>query len=198
MRDEVLEDHLLQMAVARVHARERLERGDALVLRLADPDQDAARERDLELARGLDRPKPRSRVLGRRAGVNRLHEPFRDRLEHQAHGRVHLAKTRQLLRVEHPEVRVREHPALERALTCPDDVRGEVVVPVLGEAPRDLRVELGLLAGEHEQLLAAAPGCVVEQALDLVRRVQMRLMCRERAVLAVAAAGTRQRQRVVP
>ena len=34
----------------------------------------------------------------------------------------------------------------------------------------------------------AAPGRVVEQALDLVGRVQMRLMRRERAVLAVALA----------
>src|SRR3954470_8256897 len=62
----------------------------------------------------------------------------------------------------------------------------------------DLRVDFGLLAGQHEQLLGAAPQRVLEHALDLVRRVQMRLAGGERAVLAVALARPRQRDRVVP
>src|SRR5215207_9180412 len=50
------------------------------------------------------------------------------------------------------------------------------------QAPYDLGVDLGLLAGQHEQLLGAPARGVVEQALDLVRRVQMRPVRRERAV----------------
>ena len=42
-----------------------------------------------------------------------------------------------------------------------------------------------------------APGRAVEDLQHLVGRVQMRLVGRERAVLAVAAAGSRQRQREV-
>ena len=53
--DEVLEDHLLDVAVALVDLGQRLERGDPLLLGLADPDEDPARERDPQLAGRLDR-----------------------------------------------------------------------------------------------------------------------------------------------
>ena len=100
-------------------------------------------------------------------------------------------------RREHAEVRVRQDAALERPLAGPDDVGGEVLVPVLREPRRDLGVDLGPLAGQHEQLLGVAPLGLVELPLDLLGRVEVRLMGRERAVLAVALAGPRQRQRVV-
>ena len=61
----------------------------------------------------------------------------------------------------------------------------------------DLGVDLGLLAGEDEQLLGPAPRRVVEQLLDLVGRIQMGPVRRERAVLAVALARPRQRDREV-
>ena len=104
------------------------------------------------------------RVLGRRAGVHGLHQALGDRLEHQAHRRVHLAQPLEVVAVEHAEVRVRQQPALERPLARPDHVGGEVLVAVLAQAPRDLGVHLGPLAGQHEQLLAAAAGGVVEHA----------------------------------
>ena len=47
---EVLDDHLLQVAVALVERAERLERFEPLGARLADPDQDPAREGDPQLA----------------------------------------------------------------------------------------------------------------------------------------------------
>ena len=65
VRDEVLEDDLLDVLVA----RERLQRRHPVVLGLADADQDAAREGDLQLAGGPDRLQPHRRVLGRRALV---------------------------------------------------------------------------------------------------------------------------------
>src|ERR671921_206656 len=60
-----------------------------------------------------------------------------------------------------------------------------------------LGVDLGLLARQHEQLLRAAPRRLVEQPLDLVGRVQVRPVRRERAVLAVAPARPREREREV-
>ena len=60
VRDEVLQDHLLEVAVAAVDLGERLERRDPLFLGLADPDQDSAGERDPQLAGGLDRLQPRA------------------------------------------------------------------------------------------------------------------------------------------
>ena len=109
VRDEVLEDHLLDVPVPRVHRGERLERGDALLLGLADADEDPARERDPQLAGGLDRRQPPGRMLGRRAGVHGLHQPLRHRLQHQPHRGVHLAQPREVVAVEHAEVRVRQH-----------------------------------------------------------------------------------------
>ena len=50
VRYVVLEDHLLEVAVAGMHGCERLERGGALLLGFADPDEDSAGEGDLELA----------------------------------------------------------------------------------------------------------------------------------------------------
>ena len=85
-----------------------------------------------------------------------------------------------------------QQAALERALARPHDVGGEVLVAVLGQARGDARVDLGLLAGQHEQLLDLALGRAVEDLQHLLRRVQMRLVSGERAVLAVAATRARQ------
>jgi hypothetical protein len=130
--------------------------------------------------------------------MDRLHEALGDRLQHQAHRGVHLAQSHKLIAVEHAEVRVREHAALERALAGPDHVRGEVCVAVPGEPFRHLWVDVGLLTREHQQLLASTPGSVVQEPLDLLGRVEVRPVRGERAVLAVAAARTRERQCVVP
>ena len=92
---------------------------------------------------------------------------------------------------------MRQHPPLQRPLAGPDDVGGEVLVAPLGQARGDLGVDLGPLAGEDEQLLRVAFERLVEAALDLIGRVDMRPMRRERAVLAVALAGARKRERVV-
>ena len=84
VRDEVLQDDLLQVAVLGVHRGERLERRDALVLGLADPDEDPAREGNPQLAGRADRGQAPLGVLRRRplvsdeAGVDGLeHEPLR-------------------------------------------------------------------------------------------------------------------------
>ena len=95
MRDEVLEDDLLEVAVLGVHGGQRLQRGDALVLGLADPDEDPARERDPQLARRADRLQAPGGVLGRRALVD--DEVGVDRLQHQPLRGGHLAQPRQVL-----------------------------------------------------------------------------------------------------
>ena len=66
---EVLHDHLLQVTVPRVHRSQRPQRLEPLGARLADPDQDPARERDPQLARPLDRLEPPFRQLVRRGPV---------------------------------------------------------------------------------------------------------------------------------
>ena len=84
--------------------------------RLADADEDPARERDPQLAGGADRLQPPRRVLGRRALVG--DEVGVDRLEHQPLRGGHLAQPREVVARQHAEVRVRQQPALERALAA--------------------------------------------------------------------------------
>ena len=131
----------------------------------------------------------RSRVLGRRTRVHGLHQPLGDRLEHQALRSGDLSQAGEVLAAEDAEVGVRQDAALERALAGPDHVRGEVLVAVLGEPRLDPGVDLGLLAGQHEQLLdPMALGRLVEDLEHLVGVVQVRLVGLERAVLAIALA----------
>src|SRR6185436_98985 len=60
-----------------------------------------------------------------------------------------------------------------------------------------LRVVVGRLARQDQQILDVAARRAVEDPLDLVGFVQVRLVRRERAVLAVAPAGPGERQREV-
>ena len=197
VRDEVLEDDLLDVAVARMRGGERLQRRDPLLLRLPDPDEDPAGERDAQLAGCVDGGEPELRVLRRRARVDGLHQPLGDRLEHQPLRRGDLTQPGEVVTLEHAEVRVRQQPALERALARPRHIGREVGVAVLGEELSDARVHLGPLARQDEQLLDVALRGAVQQLLDLVGRPQVRLVRGERAVLAVAPAGPRERQRQV-
>ena len=92
---------------------------------------------------------------------------------------------------------MRQQPALQRALAAPDARRRRSRRTRARRAARGPRGGGRVVAGEHQQLLHAAARGVVEQGLDLVGRVQVRLMRRERAVLAVADARPRERQRDV-
>ena len=87
---------------------------------------------------------------------------------------------------------MRQKPPVERALARPDHVRDEVLVTELVQPPCDLRVDLGPLAGENQKLLGSPAHGLVEPLFHLLGLVQVRAVGRERAVLAVAAAGARQ------
>ena len=191
VRDEVLQDDLLQVA----EAGERLERRHAVLLGLPDADQDAAGERDLQLVGGAQRLQPQRGILRRRGLVH--DEVGAQRLQHQALAGRHLAQPRQVVAAQRPEVGVRQQPALERALAAPGDVGDEVREPERGEPVAHACVMARLVAGQHQQLLDVAPRGAVEQPLDLLGLVQVRAVRRERAVLAMRHAGARQRQRDV-
>jgi hypothetical protein len=191
MRHEVLEDDLLQV----VEPGERLQRRHPVRLGLPDADEDAARERDLELLRRPQRAEPQRRILGRRCLMG--DEVRAQRLDHQSLTGGHLAQTGEVVAAERAEVRVREQPALERPLAAPRDVGDEVVEAQLREPLPHAGVVGGIVACEDEELLDVAPHGAVEQPLDLVGRVQVRLMGGERAVLAVRDARARERQRDV-
>ncbi len=130
VRHEVLQDDLLDVAVLGVQRGEGLQRLEALLLGLADPDEDSAGEGDFQLARDADRLQALLRVLARRAGVDGVHQPLGDRLEHQSLRGGHLAQPREVLALEHAQVGVWQQAPLERALARPCDIRGEVLMAV--------------------------------------------------------------------
>ena len=170
---------------------------DALLGRLADPDEDPARERDLQLAGGADRVEPLRRVLGRRALVH--DQVGVDRLEHQPLRRGHLAQPRQLV-ARRP--RRCSCAAASRARAPRSHAQatydGEVLVPVLAQprarprrSPRASR-----RSGRAAPSRRAAPR---RRAASRPRPARTGApVRRERAVLAVALARPRQRQREVP
>ena len=114
LRPEVLDDHLLDVAVPLVELADREQRLESLRSRLADPDQDPSRERDLELAREGDRLEPARRQLVRRAVVRHplRREPVGRGLEHDPHRRAHLAQRDQLVPADHAGIEVREQAGL--------------------------------------------------------------------------------------
>ena len=198
VRDEVLEDHLLDVAVAAVDLGQRLERRDPLLLGLADPDEDPARERDPQLAGGLDRlpGAPRGCFVGDPAWTVSISRSLTDSSISPCEAVTSRRRARSSARAT-PMFVCGSIPRSSARSQAQADVGGEVLVAPRAQPLGDDRVDLGPLAGQHQQLLDVPPQRLVEAPLDLVRGVDVRLVGRERAVLAVAPAGPRQRQRQV-
>jgi hypothetical protein len=124
--NEVLQDHLLQVPVLRVHRGQRLQRGHAVVLALADANQDPARERDAQLAGlGVHAQAHLGILVGAvvvRAAL--LAQSLARALEHQAERGVALAQLLHLGGGEDAGVAVRKDPAGERQLARLDEIFG--------------------------------------------------------------------------
>ena len=148
---EVLEDHLLDMAMATVHAGERVQGGEAVGLVLPDPDEDPAGEGNPQLPGRLDHLQADGGALGRGTLVSR--QVVAQRLEHQPLRGGHLPQAQEVLAIDHADVGVREQPAPKRALAGPGHVAGEVRVAPPGEHLGDARVDLRALPGQNEELL---------------------------------------------
>ncbi len=167
LRAEVLDDHLAQVAVPIGERRQGDERLDPLGPRLADPDQDPAREGNRELAREPDRLETARGSLVRRGPVRAATrgEPLRGRLEHDPHRRCDGSQRDQLVAGHHPRVQVRQQPRLVE-----DPLRAASEVLERGPAPerrellaRDAVASLGTVAQGEERLGAT---CFLPRAGD--------------------------------
>ncbi len=107
---EVLDDHLLHVAVAGVGSGDRLQRVDPVLAVLADPDQDARRERDPQLARPFQRGEAAGGQLVRRAAMAR--QVLAQALDHHALRDGDALQELQLLARDGAGVGVREQPGL--------------------------------------------------------------------------------------
>ena len=119
------------------------------------------------------------------------------RFEHQTLRCRHCAQPLQILARHDADVGVRQQPPLQGSLAGPDDIGREVFVAKLFELRGDAFNGLWPLAGKDQQLLRVAPHRLLDEAIYFVRRVQVRLVRLEGAVLAVALAAARKREREV-
>ena len=198
---EVLHDHLLQVAVPLVQLAQGLERLDPLRPRLADPDQDPARERDPQLAGQVDRLQAAGGLLVRRGPVRAAlrGEPLGDRLEHDPHRGRDRPQRDQLVAAHHARIQVRQQAGLlEDELRDAAEVLDRRLAAERRElGPRDLVAQLRLVAEREERLRAAGrrAGARDREHLGLgqVRPLAAPWRARERAVAADVAAERRQR-----
>ena len=114
LRAEVLHDHLAEVPVLVTQRPQREEGVESLLARLADADQDAAREGDRELPGKTDRLEPHGRHLVRRSPMRpaALGEPIGDGLEHDAHRGRDGTKEFQLGAAHHARIEMRQQPCL--------------------------------------------------------------------------------------
>ena len=198
---EVLDDHLLDVPVPLVQGGDRLQRLEALVAGLADPDQDPGREGHGQLAGQPDRLQPRRRELVRRAVVGHalLGEAERGRLEHQPHRGRDRPQEEQVLPGHDPRVEVGEEARLGEdetghPLQVLDRRRAPERCELLARRPV---AELGLVPEREERLVAAGLGALARDGEHLVGAHVGALAAarglRERAVVADVAAELRQR-----
>ena len=201
LRAEVLDDDLLDVPVLVAERLQGEERVDPLLARLADPDEDPARERDRELAGEADRLEaPRGDLVGR--GPVRpalLSEPLRGRLEHDPH-RGGDGPQRFQLRARHdPGIEVRQQP---RLLEHEPRAALEVLERRLAaERPellaRDLVAQLRLVAEREERFVAAGRRSGARDREHLLLGHERALAAprrpRERAVAAHVTTERRER-----
>ena len=201
LRAEVLDDHLLDVAVARVRVGDRAQRVEPLLPRLADPDQDPRRERDALRAGGVDGGEPHGRELVGRAEVRAAaaREPFRRRLQHRPHRERVRAERADVVARQHAGVQVRQQARLvEHRLGGAGEVLERRRAAERGQLLARRPVPQLRLVAEREQRLAAAGGRAgAGDVQNLVER-QVRALAalrrrRERAVVADVAAELRQR-----
>ncbi len=200
LRAEVLDDDLPQVPVLLAERPEGEQRVDPLLARLADPDQEPAREGDRELAREPDRLEASCRRLVRRGPV-RL--PFREqpvggRLEHDPHRGGDGAQQLEIGTGHHAGVEVRQEACL---LQHPAGAPRQVLERRLASERRELLArhlvaQLGLVPEREERLGAARTGSLVGDREHLVLGQERALPAprwpRERAVAAHVAAERRQ------
>ena len=159
---EVLDDHLLEVAVFGVQVTQSEQRLDALGARLANADQDAARRRDLQSTHPGESVEANRRLLVGRAIMRHalLAQACARGLEHDPLRRGEGTKRCELLVVEDARISVGQEPGLgEDALHAMREVGGGCCEAELGEFDaRGLVAQLGLVA-ERKQRLAAA-GCL--------------------------------------
>ena len=170
---EVLDDDLLHVTVAGVAVGDGPQGVEAVLAALADADQDPGRERDGQLAGGLQRRQPTLGGLVGRVAV--AVEVAVERLQHHPLAGRHRAQLGQLVGVEGAGVGVGEQAGLlEHELAHRRQVADGGVVAVLAQpVAGDVVAQLGALAEREQRLVAAGAGAGLGDPEHL-RRAEVR------------------------
>ena len=180
---------------------EREQRLDPLFARLADPDENPAREGNRELAREADRLEPARRKLvgGGPVRAALLPEPIGGRLEHDPHRGRDRPEQLELGSRHHSRVEVRQEPGLvEDEPRAPLEVLDRRLAAERAQLLAcDLVAQLGLVSEREERLAATGrrprPRDREHLVLGHERSLAATRRSRERAVAADVAAERRQR-----
>ena len=198
---EVLDDHLLHVAITLVRLTDREQRVDPLRTRLADPDQDPRREGDALGAGCVECCKTRGGKLVGRAEVRTaaLREPLGRRLEHDPHRRRARAQHAHVGGGEHAGIEMRQQAGLlEHGVGGAREILERRRAAEVGQLIARRAVAQLRFVAEREERLATARGRAGGGDLDHLvdRQVGALAPARrggERAVVAHVAAQLRQR-----
>jgi hypothetical protein len=170
LRNEVLDDHLLHVAISGMRGGNRLQGRDTVITGFADPDEDARGEGDRELAGRVQRREAPLRILvwsasvGGQVGV--------ERLDHHSLARGHGPKPPQVVAAEGSGVDVGQQAGLLEH--CPRRIHDVVdrrgVSPLREPRTRLAVAVLGELAQGEQCLVAAGLRTVTRDGQDLVHR----------------------------
>ena len=167
--DEVLHDHLLHVAVPAVALGDGLQRHQAVLLGLADADQDPGGERDRELTRRLEGRQPTCWGLVRRTAMGG--QIRSQALDHHSLGGRHRPQRGQRVVADRPGVRVRQQAGLRQHQLAHGaqvvDGRG---VPVgLQPGPRLRVAAFGILPQREQGLVAPGGRALLRDRQNLLR-----------------------------
>ena len=196
LRQEVLDDHLLHVAVATMRGGDDLERLDAVVSVLPDPDEDPRGERDGQLPCPLEGVEATLRCLVGRTAV--AVEIGAQGLDHHPLGWGDRSQRGQLVPIEGPGVGVGEQPGLveDQSGHGREVVDGRPVAVLVEPLSGDRVAQLGPLTEGEEGLVTtdACPGSSDGEHLigREVRGAEARRWLGEGAVPALVPAEHRE------
>ncbi len=200
---EVLDDDFLNVTVGVMEIAQGEQRIQALLARLADPDQDAAGERDCELSGHTDHVQTHGGNLVRRAVMHlaRSAQPVRRRFQHEALRRRNRTQCEQIVPPHDSGVDMRQKTGfLQNDAAHLDQIgyrRGVTHFRKL--APRRPMPQLGLVTEGEKRFGAAKRVAFPRDVQNLFRRhvrACVALMgTRERAIMAIVPAELGQRNK---
>jgi hypothetical protein len=197
LREEVLHNHFLHVAVAAMAVGNCFEAGKLIGARVTDPDEDAGGERNLQFARSLKSGKAARRHLVRRATV--CFEVGVDRFDHHPLARAERSQLFKFGFGQRSAVGVREEAGFgeDQLRHLSDVVHGGVVTAFAKPVAGDFVAVFRPLPQRKQRFVTALPSALLGDLQDVfgveIQLLYPRRWLRERAVPARIVAQESER-----